>query len=265
MKLTSTSCSRDGYSIIAAIMMIGFLLVLTASTLNLVLQEMQDGKGRQNYIKAYAGAEWAMELALLEIKQKGYGFYQEVTDSDVFGTQNKEGIVSYDIDSETNSHSGTLDAIWSTDGDSIDIIPLFTIDNTWTKIGGITTIVFDDILGSDIVWNIVGPSYWIWGKWDFRGTDPVGQRTLDASNNFEYDSTENIVQVLQKSADNYLILQNFSNSPMTYKLNIDKNFSKPRAIVKSSSKVGKYSQNIDTTVDNTEFLGILKYSVYSWD
>jgi hypothetical protein len=50
--------------------MVGFLLVLTTSTLNLVLQEMQDGKGRQDYMKAYAGAEGALELALFQIKDK---------------------------------------------------------------------------------------------------------------------------------------------------------------------------------------------------
>ena len=64
----SPSSAVPGYSVIAAILMIGFLLVLTTSTLNLVLQEMQDGKGRQDYMKAYAGAEGAMELALLKIK-----------------------------------------------------------------------------------------------------------------------------------------------------------------------------------------------------
>jgi hypothetical protein len=57
MNINNTHNRKGGYSIIAAVLMIGFLLILTTSTLNLVLQEMQDGKGRQDYMKAYAGAE----------------------------------------------------------------------------------------------------------------------------------------------------------------------------------------------------------------
>lgn len=37
--------------------MVGFLLVLTAGVFHLVLSELQDNKGRANYIKAYYGAQ----------------------------------------------------------------------------------------------------------------------------------------------------------------------------------------------------------------
>ncbi|MDA9129457.1 hypothetical protein N9J72_03205, partial [Candidatus Gracilibacteria bacterium] len=87
-----TKTGNEGYSIITAIMMIGFLLVLTVSTFNLVLQELNDGKGRENYMKAYAGAEGAMELALLQIKQNGYGFFEEKDNLEYFGLARRNGI-----------------------------------------------------------------------------------------------------------------------------------------------------------------------------
>lgn len=74
-----SSRNLNGYSIILSLVMIGFLLVLTTGTLNLVLQEMQDGKGKQDYLKASAAAEGAMELALSHIKNTGYGYYNILT------------------------------------------------------------------------------------------------------------------------------------------------------------------------------------------
>ena len=76
--------SSGGYTIISAIMMVGFLLVLTTGTLNLVLQELQDSRGQQNYIKAYAAAEGAMELGLYRIKERGYGYDDSYENESVF-------------------------------------------------------------------------------------------------------------------------------------------------------------------------------------
>ena len=80
--------------------MIGFLLVLTTGTLNLVLQEMQDGKGKQDYLKASAAAEGSLELALL---------------------QNKDPRISYSFEGRVQTHTGKIDAF------ETEMIPLFAI------------------------------------------------------------------------------------------------------------------------------------------
>ncbi|MCD5380930.1 hypothetical protein LR004_03290, partial [Candidatus Gracilibacteria bacterium] len=40
-------------------------------------------------------------------------------------------------------------------------------------------------------------------------------------------------------------------------------FSKPVGNITSTVTVGKYKQNISTSINNTEFLNMLKYSLYS--
>lgn len=252
----------EGYSIITAILMIGFLLVLTVSTFNLVLQEMQDGKGRENYMKAYAGAEWALELALLQIKEKGYGFYEEKSDIEYFWPAWKNGIMNYDINSETKSYTGTLLA-----GEySTDIIPLFTLNASW-DIAWITTLELDDRSWWDLVWNVIEETGGLSGKGSFRHTDTqtIGVREIVNSGGNKKLELQNkrITDLIWMNKWSYLALQNLTWWDIVYVLSSDGFFTQPKSIIESSAQVGKYTQNLNTTVDNSEFLGILKYSIYS--
>ena len=87
-------------------MMIGFLLVLTTSTLNLVLQKMKDGQGRQFYLKAYSAAESSLELALLEIKEHGYGYDDDsFVEKEMLGSGNLNPIMSYQFENKNSSVS----------------------------------------------------------------------------------------------------------------------------------------------------------------
>ena len=253
-KYNSTS---PGYSIIAAVLMVGFLLILTTSTLNLVLQEMQDGKGRQWYLSAYAGAEWALELALLDIKVEGYGYDDDTfLDMETLWSWAKYPKISYEFNSRVESYSGGLDSL------EIDIIPLFSSWAPWMR--EIKNINFSNP-DWKIIWNLITKS---WGaSWvgSFNMLTEVWEKTLNGENDFVYNRSEKIQDIL--SWEDYLVLQKLETGWIsTYELIGDwGGFTLPRAEIFSSARVWKYKQNLKTTVDNTEFLWILRYSVYSWN
>lgn len=246
------------YSIIAAIMLIGFLLVLTTSTLNLVLQEMQDGRGRQNYLKAYAAAEWSMELWLLQIKNKGYGFWTDAQNLDILGTDKKDPKIGYTYDGKVQSYS------WSLDIGKTDIFPLFWIDDTGTM-NNISSLTL--AWGTNLVWNILGDNRGISGIGNFQGSTSVDEKkTQTIAGNTSFVSQPTTIQnFLSATWPMYLIVYNPSTSTQSYTLTSAWSdfFTTPRETLQSTARVGKYSQNIDTTIDNTEFLGILQYSIYS--
>lgn len=251
------STSTGGYSIIAAVLMVGFLLILTTSTLNLVLQEMQDWRGRQWYLSAYAGAEGALELALLDIKNEGYGYDDDTfLDMETLWIWTKYPKISYEFNSKVESYSGSVDSL------GIDIIPLFS---SWAL--GMRKIENIDFKNPDwkIVWNLITSSWgtsWV-GSFDMLSI--VWEKTLNGGNDFVYSSSEKIQDIL--SWEDYLVLQKLEAGwESTYELTGDGGgFTLPRAEVFSSARVWKYKQNLKTTVDNTEFLWILRYSVYSWN
>jgi len=254
------STSSGGYSIIAAVLMVWFLLILTTSTLNLVLQEMQDGRGRQWYLSAYAGAEWALELALLDIKVQWYGYDDDsFIDNEILGSVSKYPKISYEFNSRVETYVWTLTPLW------VDIIPLFSVDASWW-INAIDDIDFN-ITGGNIAWNLVTQSWGTSWVWNFDMTESVWEKTLveaaDDTRNLNFNSTEKIEDIL--SGKDYLILQNLDTTQSaTYKLIWDGGgFTLPRAEIISSARIWKYTQNLQTTVDNTEFLWILRYSVYS--
>jgi len=252
----NNSQNIPAYSIIVAILMIGFLLILTTWTLNLVLQEMQDGKWRQDYMKAYAAAEWSMELALYRIKDEWYGYDGSIDGVEIFGTANTNAKISYDFDSQVSAYSWVLPPYQS------DIIPLFWIDDTWAPHYAVAPIFS---ASSDVIWNIITPSWWISGKGNFSHTDSVREKDLNATQKLEYNTV--LISSLLSWWENYLIVYNPNSTSQSYTLQKDfwEDFTKPRADIYSTARVGKYTQNIKTTVDNTEFLGILKYSIYSWN
>lgn len=247
---------HEWYSIIAAVLMIGFLLVLTTSTLNLVLQEMQDSRGKQDYIKAYAAAEWSLELALLKVKEHGYGYDDDSFESDeILWEWVKIAKISYQFDSKVHSHSWTIAPYGS------DIIPLFSIrdDGVVEPASNLNLIA-----GSDVVWNIITENNGVSGLGWFNEFTNVWQRSRDEITGIlSYDSTNTVWSIL--SWQDYLILQNLNAIPSSYDFSSTDGFTLPRAIISSSATVGKYKQNIQTRLDNTEFLGILKYSIYSWN
>lgn len=249
--------SLGAYSIIVSIIMIGFLLVLTTSTLNLVLQEMQDGRGRQDYMKAYAGAEASLELALLRIKEEGYGYNTPLEDSKILGTEIKEATVWYTFDGKVTSFSWTLDAY------ETDIIPLFWIDNTEHSIREASLSAPDSI-----AWNIVWENGGISGVGSFHPLTETWEKSLieiSGNQDFSFVTDTKVKDFLALHTGSYLVVYNTDLSSKNYTFTSPEFFTKPRSSIESSAKVGKYTQNLETLVDNTEFLWMLKYSIYSWE
>jgi len=246
------------FSIIASVMLIWFLLVLTASTLNLVLQEMQDGRGRQLYLKSFSAAEWSLEIALLQLKQYGY-WYDEDTfqDKKLFWNDSYDSVVWYEFENKTQAFSSSLG------GFETVFIPLFWTDES-------DSYSIDDIAvitpSSNIVWNIVGQSDGLSWRWSFdTAYSSENKVTTDVS--WDVIVSSNSVSVwdfLSNNNQSYLILYNSSDSQVNYEVSSNDSFSRPVTEIISSWNVWKYSQNLSTEVDNTEFLWILKYSIYSW-
>jgi len=252
--------TSSGYSIIAAVLMIWFLLVLTTSTLNLVLQEMRDGKGRQDYLKSYHGAEWALELALLRIKEVWYWYDEDgaFSNSEILWNTIISPELWYEFDSAVFSFSGSL-APWES-----EIIPLFWIADD-ELVQSISDIIFKD-LSWNLSWNLIWKTEWSSWLSSFNSSTPktikTVEDTVDGSKKFVLDD-QNIGEFLIVNPWSYLTIFNSSSYDSSFELSSSRRFTKPIATISSSAKVGKYKQNLETSIDNTEFLGILKYSIYS--
>lgn len=254
--MRKTEKNKQWFSIIVAVFMIGFLLVLTTGVFNLVLREMKDNRWAENYLKAYAGAEWAMELGLLNIKEnwyatdkdlwKGEDAAKSLTFSWVY-KQQSDPLITYKTEIEIQSLTGVTMTGWET-----VLIPLFS-NNLWVKKPSFTA-------NTDIIWNIIWRGEWMSWSWNFDySTTQVYKK-----NDWTYSSLESIESFLNTNTGSYLMLFN-KWTPTTYDLRVwaSELFSKPVWNITSSVTVGKYKQNISTSIDNTEFLNMLKYSVFS--
>ncbi len=258
------------YVVVVVLLIIWVLIVLVAGIYNLILNELNSNKQIWNYIKTLNAAEWSKELALLKIKQNGYGYYKYVThdvneDSIIFSetpidtsgfNNNKEVLISYDIWSKTNNYNWFLAPLW------YDIVPLFYTDDNWEYKLSEIDLTLLSWNGSDLVWNIIWKNDWIsWtsvlNEWEWK---------TNSLNWFQYNK-QNIKEFLNNSDLNYLVLFNTSKvTNIEYNLkSVDNSeyFSKPETEIISSAQIWEFKQNIRTKLDNTEFLHMLKYSIYS--
>jgi len=253
--------NKKWYSIIVAVLVIGFLITLTSWILNLVLNELKDTKWETDYIKSFSAAEWASELALLKIKTDWYAVKDSISAWDprenIFGTWVKDPKISYDLNYTVSLYT------WELESTKYDIIPLFYTEN------GIENKVTDLKLFSsslnigNLVWNIVSNSWWMVWSWAFNWITKWYWKT-DSQVYFSSWVTE----FLDKEIWSYLMLFNIDeNNSIEYSLKSgnDTYFTLPRTNILSSAKVWKYKQNLETNLDNTEFLWLLKYSLYSDD
>ena len=266
-----TSCHSRAFSSVMALVMIWFLLTTTIWVFQLVLRELQDNRVLGQYIQTLAGAESAAELALLQIKQNGYGYYERhlfwenssinhILAEDPGNPTQKDIEISYDINTKVTSYEGNLSPLW------YDIIPLFYLTGSTDAIQ--VQAISDISLSSsspalsDISWNIVWESGWISGNGLFDETTQISVKTLSASNSI-ISTQQNIETFLSWVSSWYLVLFNPRNSwNITYTLTSSDEFSTPRANIISRAKVGKYRQNVQTTLDNTQYLNTLKYAIY---
>ena len=262
--------NKSWYSVIIALFMVWFLLVLTTGILNLVLRELKDNRWRESYLKAYYWAEAWQELALLKIKENWYGYYDKINHSknnkSIILSKNPSSLsnfnwnedvfISYDLNTKTSSYSWVLSPLW------YDIIPLFYL--TWSSSSIISKKVTDLelVLSSgnpnDLSWNIVSDTSWISWNWTFDKNTKWKWRS--ASFSFIEEEIGNFLS-LDSNIDNYIILFNSnssSNSDIKYSISSSKEFTKPKSTILSSAQIGSYKQNLETELDNTEYLNILR-------
>lgn len=243
--------NNSGFSILIAIFLIGFLLVLVVWMLNIMLREIKDNRWAGNYLKSYAGAEWAMELWLLKIKEKWYWIDENLAESNSWilsfnpTLKNNDPRISYKMDIWVKSYSGSLDS-WKT-----VIIPLFSNNNS------IKEPRFTDNSNWEIIWNIIWKWEWMSWSWNFSYSDNIYYK----KKTWWYENLT-IKEFLSTNSWSYLMLFSKSNNS-NFELKAESNFSKPVWTIISSVQVWKFRQNIITNIDNTEFLGMLKYSLFS--
>lgn len=248
------------YTILSSILLVWFLLVLTTWSFHLVLQEMYDGRGKQNYLKAYAAAEAWLETALLKVKQEGYGYFEKIDfSSDILWDDTKRAQVSYEFLWKIQSYTGNLGPFW------VDIIPLFWIDTAWVLHNLESTLNLN--ADNSIAWNIVWVEIWVGGNGSFESSSKqVDKKTLEDSGDFSLQN-DTLDAFLGLDEEKYIFIINTTNSPLTYNMSSQWSnfFTLPRHDIISSGRVGHYVQNIRTQLDNTEFLWLLRYSIYAWE
>ncbi len=170
---------KKGFSIVLAIIIIAFLTIISAGVLDLVARDQRIATAHWRGMAAQAGAEGAVEWALLKAKGHGAGFEDAVkfgesdearvlankaSDTD-FGSSDQT--MEYEISARSSDYFGRIEP------HSFDIIPLFHDPSgkditgaaafEWT--GGLAEIrklevtEFKNLAnGQDakIVWNVVG-------------------------------------------------------------------------------------------------------------
>ena len=288
--------NNSGYSIVVSLLMVWFLIIVTSWVFNLVLWELNDNRGRENYLKAFAAAEWAQELALLQIKEKGYGYYWDAArvqkDKDINPSNllvdstwykaTRHPLISYDLNSKTNTYSWSLSSLWYA------IVPLFVITDpvppsTTEVIETISDInlSIDSWIATDLAWNILWEQDGISGSWalfpwmsvswqfsNFPISPPPPAPQIQPTYTFTSRPIEQfLTNPNRQNAPLYLILFNANPDPFSlpveYTITSWGDFTKPVTKIQSSAQIGKYKQNLETELNNTEFLNILRYSIYS--
>ncbi len=264
------------YSIIISVVLIGFLLMLTTWVFSLVLKELKDNRWMWNSIKAFAWAEAAQELALLKIKEKWYGIDNKIDHWVSTGSiylandpldvnnfnKNKDTFISYDLNVLADKQAWKYTYQANLETKEYSIIPLFYEKDGETIIN-IENYELDISPESpDLVWNLIAWEEWIW--WD--GSDSINRSNWKWKKIITWGESrfiESSVDDFLPKNNAYLILFNSWNSDIIFTLKSLEKFSKPKTNILSSAQVWNYKHNLETEFDNTKFLNMLKYAVFS--
>lgn len=266
--------NKKAYSIVVIIVIIWFLTVLTTWVFKLVMNEMKDNRTIWSYIKAYAWAESAQELALLEIKEKGYESDKEMDEknisnfSDVTTKNNKDVYISY---KKPNFKVQELNdkTLWAWE---TVLIPLYYLDS-WNSYSEqkITDLKISPN-DPNISWNIIWKTSWISWAWDkfsdFKWNVKIYEEKWSWSDKtYEFKLEEKKVNVfLASSEQNYLQMVNWWDSEFKYNINTNNSwwkFVNPITKIISTWESGDYKTNIETVIDFSKMNDFSKYSIFS--
>ncbi len=247
--------------------MVGFMLVLTSWVFMLVLWENKDTKAMEYYLKAFAWAEGAIEIALLKAKKHNYSYSETLEKpaplSKVLFRKgelynfSKDVFISYQLDATGNE---VVDK--KIESSKFDIIPLFFID-TQGNIKKVTEIQLWST--APLVWNIVGEVSWISGIGNFSNVTEWNYKTLSSQwVVYAQKKIGNFLQI-QENKQNYLILHNATNDALHYTLKSLRHgefLTKDASNIIWTGEVWGYKQNLKVNVNSSEYLNLLKYSIF---
>lgn len=264
--------NKSAYSIIIIIVIIWFLIILTTWVFRLILWELRDNRVLWNYIKSYAGAESAQELALLDIKENWYWSDKSLDRFDIwimdfkwFSIKNqKDVLISFKNDWKTNS---ILSKVLKPS--EYNTIPLFYLDsvnlNSSWDYNEVSLkdykIWIKNWMQWDISWNIIWEKTWI--SWDWNNFFSGSSKEYKQWFWFIYNANQTISQFLSKSKTNYLQLYNAWTSDFIYDIESNWIFTKPELTITSSWESWKYRTNINTTISLSDLTSKSKYSIFS--
>lgn len=264
------------YSVIIALLTVGFMLMISTTVYRLVLNEIYDTNWLTNYYKAYNWAEWAMELWLLDYKKNTYWYENSIihsinswsvllSDNPTDYTQfkiKKDVFISYDLEAKSNIISNNILP------GKYFIIPLFYTDNSWVihKIENNLNLTVLWSNQSFLWWNIIWENAWISWKSNFDETSLWNKKTISWLGKFNFIN-ETISNFLSTSNNNYLVLFNSDpNNNISFNLTTiwpNNYFSLDKVKIISSWEIGDYKQNLRLEIDNWRYLNLLRYSIFS--
>lgn len=253
------------YSIIMAILMVWFMLVLTSWVFWLILWESKDTKTMEYYLKSYQAAEWWIELALLKAKDSNYSLDETITKNDSISkifwknwnfSRNKDVLLTYDLSSTSSWITDKVLESWE-----FNVIPLLNVKNPNFSLSW-------DADKTKIVRNIVWKDSWISWVWEFQSSTPWYYKTIsDEDWTIDFNNNKTVSDFLANSSWNYLIIQNVDESKsIKYSLkslNSWEKFTTDNTTIIASWDIWWYKQNLRLIVNNWEYLSLLKYSIFS--
>lgn len=283
--------NRRGFSSVIAILLTAFLVVLSAGVLFLFVAESRISRSLFDGFSAYAGAEGAMEYALLKVKNHREGFEDVMKrssdDGKVFVSADRRAAeLGYSLSAFSKSYSGTLAP------GEMEMIPLFfdkgrilsTVDGAAFKDPreGSSNVekTSDFVLTSPrgLAWNLMGSDSS--GKtFGIVGTggviDVVGNgisatvtagsmRSVDA-NDDTTDQSVGIDHFLRTYDDIYLAVTNPNTEAIEYRVDSSNGFAKPAVSVSAVGKAGKSISNLEFKENRSRHFDALRYSLFNAD
>ena len=287
--------SRRGFSTIVALLMTTFLLILTMGIVHTVLTESRTSRDLSHGIVAYAGAEGAMEYALLKVRNHDEGFSDMIS---MTGSDDPESLLLAHAPLDTHAYMRTQDTAMGYEmetsgtaytgtiaGGAIEVIPLFIDEGKKISVNAkdpsvgtshhadtnIFTMRSDDLMG----WNLLGSdaqghTYGIVGTGSVgtivgNGTGAiVTSGTMKVSNQKEFNrGTVKIDAFLQNYSRAYLVLSNPKDTTTTYSIISDGRFSFPRMRIISSGQLDSFRQNLEFLDNRSKMFEALKYSLFN--
>jgi hypothetical protein len=287
------------FSLIIALLITAFLVVLSSWILTLVLQESKNTRLVFNTISTYAWAEWAIEYWLLKQKNHDEWFQDEIVDGvDSDSKLLHENLTSSDEkipDIEYKMETFSKSYRWSVETWDFEIIPLFydeweMMQTNSKKSNKLTSSVplkkttsFRLKWDWDFVWNIIwndaawdtfwivwswtlAASIWFWfpvieGNWIFK--------QVEADTNLWWNVKKltlwnmSIWTFITTYNSNYLVLFNNTNNTLNYTLESNEGFALPKSKIVWSAKVWNFRQNLMFEESKNRYFESLKYSIFN--